>query len=57
MNYALFSLDLVSRISEFGPVLFVVLFLLKGKLPVQSLIPSLSADNLIPLTVVFLLFT
>ena len=53
-NYALFSLDLVSRISEFGPVLVLVWFLLKGKLPVQSLIPSLSANNLIPLPLVFL---
>ena len=32
-------------------------FLLKGKLPLQSLIPSLSANNLIPLNLVFLLFT
>ena len=32
----------------------LVWFLLKGKLPVQSLIPSLCANNLIPLTLVFL---
>ena len=53
MNYTLFRLDLLSRISEFGPVLFWSGFLLKGKLPVQSLIFSLSVNNLIPLTVVF----
>ena len=54
MSHALFNLDLVSRISEFGPVFFFGLVFLKGKLPVQSLIASLCANNLIPLTLVFL---
>ena len=49
----LFNLDLVSRISEFRPVLFWSGLLLEGKLPVQSLVPSLSLNNQIPLTIIF----
>ena len=61
MSYALFfNLDLVLRMSEFRPVLFWSDFFSKGKLQVQSLVPSLSLNNLIPLTtfysVVFLSF-
>ena len=56
MSYTLFfNLDLVSRISEFGPVLFWsgLFYFLKGKLPGQSLVPSLSPNILIPLTIIF----
>ena len=54
MSYTLFfNLDLVSRISEFGPVLFCSGLFLKGKLPVQSLVASLSLNNLKPLTIIF----
>ena len=53
MSYTLFNLDLVSCISEFGPVLFWSGLFLKVKLPVQSLIPSLFVNNLIPLTIIF----
>ena len=54
MSYTLFfNLDLVSRISEFGPFLFWSDLFLKGKLPVQSLVPSLSLNNLTPLTIIF----
>ena len=58
MSYTLFfNLDLVSRISEFGPVLFwsglFFLIFLERKLPVQSLVPSLFLNNLIPLTIIF----
>ena len=48
-----FNLDLVSRISEFGPVLLWSGLFFKGKLPVQSLVPSLSLNNLTPLTIIF----
>ena len=51
MSYTLlFNLDLVSRMSELRPVLFWLGFFIKGKLPVQSLVPRLSPNNLIPLT-------
>ena len=54
MSYTLFfNLHLVSRISEFGPVLFWSGLFFKGKLPVQSLVPSLSLNKLTPLTIVF----
>ena len=54
ISYKLFfNLDLVSRISELRPVLFWSDLLLKGKLTVQSLVPSLSLNNLIPFTIIF----
>ena len=48
-----FNLDLMPRIAEFRPVLFWSGLLLKGKLPVQSLVPSLSLNNLLPFTIYF----
>ena len=54
ISYKLFfNLDLVSRISEFRRVLLWSGLLLKGKLPVQSLVPTLSLKNLIPFTIIF----
>ena len=43
----------MSRISEFRPVSFWSGLLLKGKLPVQSLVRSLSLNNLISFTIIF----
>ena len=43
-----FNLDLVSRISEFRPVLFWSDLFIKGKLSMQSVVSSLFLNNLIP---------